>query len=208
MINLKQNFKNVFLVRVCMSDFIENRDVVKIYSGLSLAIMISIPVQVSFIYLIVLGFGYWHTVVKKKENYLLLSLRVNKYITRAVLVLLLISTVSSLFIGVSDNFGVMLTSCIGIYSLDLLFEWLLKRPILKNIEYITHHGIFKNYLGKLIPQSAKVKKKSQPDELTYWFELFKQGAITQEEYEDKKSGILQTPDNQPARVGKIRLKKD
>ena len=35
-----------------MSDFIENRDVVKIYSGLSLAVMISIPVQVSFIYLV------------------------------------------------------------------------------------------------------------------------------------------------------------
>ena len=85
-----------------MSDFIENRDVVKIYCGLSLAVLLSISAPPLVIYLIILGFGYWHTVVKKKTRYLLISLKVHTYINRVVLALgtaFIIVGIVGLFMG-------------------------------------------------------------------------------------------------------------
>ena len=207
-----------------MSTFIEPHDVIKIYTGISLAVLISIAAPPLLIYLVILGLGYWHTVVKKNASYLLLALTVNKYLTIGIGVILMIVGVigglSILFESHAEELGSkfveLLVSgvvsgifCIAVfYGAFYVFKLLITNPILRNLEYITHHGIFKNYIGKLIPQSPKVTKKSQSDELSYWFDLFKQGAITQKEYEDKKNRILQSSNKQPMRTGKKKKKKD
>lgn len=189
-----------------MSLSISKFDIARIYISIFTLVFFSIydAELLLFLPLGILSYGYWYSVTTKNSSHLLKAIKIIGYLYIPLFIFLIWGTVinvldlsnPSIFLDDNDRLELRseyiwsaLTILVGVF---LFFKFLLFAPIIKNIEFITKFGIFKNLL---IPSSKITHTDFESNDLNYWFLLYEKGAITKEEYEIKKAFILDSKNN-------------